>query len=135
MHEIFTDHVWPTFIFDIDCTGNEDSLLQCPRGSHESTCRENQDSSIVCQGTLITLFFLKGCDHWILYLLHSVSVSLHSNCSDGEVRLVGGTSDNEGRVEVCYGHTWGTICDNGWSRHDANIVCRQLGYQPFGTML
>ena len=61
-----------------------------------------------------------------------VAGSLHSNCTDGEVRLIGGTAENEGRVEVCYGHTWGTVCDNGWSHHDANIVCRQLGYQPFG---
>ena len=57
---------------------------------------------------------------------------MFSNCSDGEVRLVGGNSENEGRVEVCLGNTWGTICDDGWNNYDANIVCRQLGYQPFG---
>ena len=48
---------------------------------------------------------------------------------------MGGNSENEGRVEVCLGNTWGTLCDDGWSYYDANIVCQQLGYQPFGTKI
>ena len=33
-------------------------------------------------------------------------------CQDGEVRLVGGSSPSEGRVEYCRGNVWGTICDS-----------------------
>ncbi|XP_072169986.1 uncharacterized protein [Diadema setosum] len=45
------------------------------------------------------------------------------------IRLVGGTSPNEGRVEIYVEDKgWGTVCDNGWSYEDAVVACRQLGF-------
>lgn len=48
------------------------------------------------------------------------------DCADGEIRLVDGRSTLEGRVEVCYGGVWGTVCSNLWGVEDASVVCRQL---------
>lgn len=45
-----------------------------------------------------------------------------------DVRLIDGSTENEGRVEVLIHGQWGTICHNNWDHLDANIVCRLLGY-------
>lgn len=53
-------------------------------------------------------------------------------CTDGDVRLAGapGSIQNpmEGRVEICINEMFGTVCDIGFNRSEASVICGQLGF-------
>ena len=74
-------------------------------------------------------------DCFVVIWLFSYSIAISTpigNCSDGELRLEGGTVNlqertREGRVEICINNAWGTVCDNAFRSPDATVVCRQLG--------
>ena len=55
-------------------------------------------------------------------------------CTHGDIRLIRGRTYHEGLVELCFNGEWGTICDHGWRRTDAGVVCRQLGFEFEGIL-
>ena len=49
--------------------------------------------------------------------------------------LVGGDSASEGRVEICIGEFWGTVCDSRWGQKEALVVCRQSEFGESGKCI
>ena len=47
-----------------------------------------------------------------------------------ELRLVGGASSSEGRLEIYHDGEWGTVCDDYFNANGGKVACRQLGL-PF----
>lgn len=62
------------------------------------------------------------CTHTYLYIYMCIIIAI-----DTSIRLVGGSNPLEGRVEVNYFGTWGTVCDENFSLKEADVACKQLG--------
>ncbi|XP_064397375.1 scavenger receptor cysteine-rich domain superfamily protein-like isoform X3 [Halichondria panicea] len=80
------------------CSGRENALAECERIEALSNCNSNQQGWVKCNPV---------------------------DCPDGAVRLVGGSTIRQGRVEVCQNQRWGTMCYN---QVLAGHVCSQLGF-------
>ena len=79
------------------------------------------------------------------YYFASFTLHNEGSCLEGAVRLLrseelddySSVYDNSderlvGRVEVCIGENYVTVCDDEWGNSDASVVCRQLGFSPYG---
>uniref|UniRef100_A0A8C9F071 Neurotrypsin n=1 Tax=Pavo cristatus TaxID=9049 RepID=A0A8C9F071_PAVCR len=96
----------PILLDEVECSGNELSLDQCKKSDWgQQNCDHIEDAGV-------------SCDPF----------------TEGTVRLTGGRSPSEGRVEVYYNGDWGTVCDDGWTDLSAQVVCRQLGFSGPATL-
>ncbi|NXO62167.1 NETR protein, partial [Phainopepla nitens] len=101
----------PILLDEVQCSGNELSLDQCKKSDWgQQNCDHIEDAGVSCDP-------FTGTD---VQLCRSDA---------GAVRLAGGRSPGQGRVEVYYNGDWGTVCDDGWTDLGAQVVCRQLGFR------
>ena len=93
---------------NFQCTGDEASITDCTYTPVDSDncCSHSDEAGVRC----------------------------NPECSVGDVRLVDGSSDLEGRVEMCYNGQYATVCDDSWSNYDASVLCASLGYSYISKM-
>ena len=94
-----------TSISGFVCNATEPSLSACLMvpGPPSTSC--SLAASVVCQLS---------------------DVARAGNCTHGDIRLVNGTSQINGRFEVCINNAWGTMCSKQVTSREAAVVCRQL---------
>ncbi|KAM9169317.1 LOW QUALITY PROTEIN: scavenger receptor cysteine-rich type 1 protein M130-like, partial [Pangshura tecta] len=86
----------PTWLFQVDCGGDESALWHCKRAGWDARwCPHSFDTGVVCSGHI-------------------------------KPRLVGGDSPCSGRVEIVHGNTWTTVCDAHFDLKVANVICNEL---------
>ena len=72
---------------------------------------------------------IEGCTFTETELCLSVVLTCQNFDRERKVRLVDGWRENEGGVEIYFDRSWNVMCNEKWEISDANVVCRQLGYQ------
>jgi len=93
----------PIWLDDVRCSGTETDIGECShRGWGVHDCQHRQDVAVSCGRTRV------------------------------EVRLNGGRDPREGRVELFYNGTWGSVCRGGFSDAAARVVCNSLGFGYVG---
>ncbi|XP_052271847.1 deleted in malignant brain tumors 1 protein-like [Dreissena polymorpha] len=137
-----TGQIW---LDDLKCNGTESSLSYCrTKNWGEHNCGHSEDVGVDCNCPLgsYSVSCSKQC-HCRLGPCDGVTGTCENGgCKVGwtgiacnettSIRLINGYRPSQGRLEVFYNNTWGTVCDDGFNSSAAIVVCRMLGFSGNG---
>ena len=111
----------------VNCSGSQYDLTECETENVENSSSHSLDVGVKCQPGML-----------IYVISYSLCLSQHFCTADeayreGDIRLVGGSYNWEGRVEIYWSGTWGAISDSSWTPAEASVVCRQLWLSDNGN--
>ncbi|XP_078350705.1 MAM and fibronectin type III domain-containing protein 1-like [Oculina patagonica] len=77
---------------------------------------------------MASMFMTNLCGFCVIlcWLYLPVISPVAANPTEGDVRLVDGGVNSQGRIEIYYNDTWWTLCQNHFNHDAFNTVCRML---------
>ena len=114
---------------NINCQGYEDSLIHCDHEFGDNVCTYNEDVLLSC-GKFKYLYNIHG-KLWRYPFWYTYYITLIDDGEpepDGRLRLVDGNNPSSGRLEILKNGLWGTVCSISFDKADADVACKQLGY-------
>ncbi|RDD42227.1 Deleted in malignant brain tumors 1 protein [Trichoplax sp. H2] len=138
-YKSYADATGGILMDSLNCTGHEQTILKCPYNIY-TKCNHNQDVAVECTDVPCES---SPCLNGGVCISGKDNFHINCNCPqwftgrfcetalENALRLVRGSNNRTGRLEIFHNKRWGAICDDGFNDINAHVACKQLGFVSF----